>query len=487
MSHQYDIISHINLQALASLPRWVAYSGAPMPEGKINKAPLNPATGYAAKNNTPATWSTRKAAEARAKALQKPGCKPGVGIEMGDLGDGLFLCGVDLDGCHRDGLEPWAEAICKRFNTYSEISPSGEGVKLFFRVKAEDVPAIRKTMGKDHRTEWKCSSHHGAELHVSTGYFTVSGRAYGGYGDALRLVPLGDVLWLVQTAGPALLTGKSGRDATRSADAFRLLLDLFRAGSTEEEAIADIERDNGPAGDWWGTTDQRQRDRAVANTKAQADAERAEVFADFDLCWTAEELEEIEIAGMVGDPAEVPAKSKAKSLSINRDDFGAPMMQGDKPIINMHNAILYLGRNVDFVLPGLRHNLMTARDEWRDGPLTDAALVLARTAIERLGMKTIGKELVADAALAVARFRQYHPIRDDLARVRHDGKPRLDSWLVRHAGAEDFGLCPGCRAQVSDSDGGTGHAARLQGGSYACSVRAAGAEQEHGLHPIFAP
>ena len=71
MSHQYDIISHINLQALASLPRWVAYSGAPMPEGKINKAPLNPATGYAAKNNTPATWSTRKAAEARAKALSE--------------------------------------------------------------------------------------------------------------------------------------------------------------------------------------------------------------------------------------------------------------------------------------------------------------------------------------------------------------------------------------------------------------------------------
>lgn len=45
------------------------------------------------------------------------------------------------------------------------------------------------------------------------------------------------------------------------------------------------------------------------------------------------------------------------------------MMQGHKPIINMHNAILYLGRNVDSVLPDLRRNLMTARDEWRDGPL----------------------------------------------------------------------------------------------------------------------
>lgn len=103
----------------------------------------------------------------------------------------------------------------------------------------------------------------------------------------------------------------------------------------------------------------------------------------------------------------------------------------------MATPILDLGRNVESVLPDLRHSLMTARDEWRDGPLIDAALVLARTSLEPLGLKTIGRDLVTDAALAVARIRQYHPIRDDLTRVRHDGKLRLDSWLVRHAGAEN--------------------------------------------------
>jgi predicted P-loop ATPase len=52
-------------------------------------------------------------------------------------------------------------------------------------------------------------------------------------------------------------------------------------------------------------------------------------------------------------------------------------------------------------------------------------------------MKTIGKELVESAIRTVAAVNQYHPIRDALAMVEHDGTPRLDAWLVRYAGAED--------------------------------------------------
>jgi putative DNA primase/helicase len=269
----------LTLKGLASARRWVAYSGAPMPDGKINKAPLNPATGRAAKNNTPATWGTRQAAVARTKTLKGHGHKPGVGIEMGDLGDGTFLCGVDLDGCHDKGLEPWAEEVCNRIDSYAEVSPSDKGVKAFFRVRAEDVPAIRKAMGKDFRAEWKSDKHYGLELHVCHSYFTVTGRAYGGRTDALRLVPLADVLWIINTAAPAFLKGHGERDETRSADAFRLLLDLFRAGSTEEQAVADIAADDGTAGDWWATTDERQKERAVTRAKAQAEGE--EPTADF--------------------------------------------------------------------------------------------------------------------------------------------------------------------------------------------------------------
>lgn len=147
-----------SLATLASRPIWVAYSGAPKGEGKIDKAPLNPKTGGNAQNNNPATWGTRAAAEARARALRVPGNKPGVGIQLGELGDGTAICGVDLDGCHKDGLEPWAEAIWQRFKTNSEVSPSGGGVKLFFLVSAEDLPAIRKAMGTPHKKEWKIVS-----------------------------------------------------------------------------------------------------------------------------------------------------------------------------------------------------------------------------------------------------------------------------------------------------------------------------------------
>ena len=439
MSQRNDITSQTTLQALASDRRWVAYSGVPK-GNSIDKAPLNPKTGGNAQNDNPSTWGTRKAAEARAASLTAPGHKPGVGIVMGDLGDGTALCGVDLDGCHKGQLEPWAEAIWQRFKTYSEVSPSGEGVKLFFRVRTEDLPAIRQT-GIRNKKEWKLYRHYGAELHLSTSYFTMTGLPYGGHGDALRLVPLADLLWLINEAGPAFLKAKGakegGKDGSRSADAYRLLLDLFRAGSTEEEAIAATEGDKGPVGEWWRETDDRQRERVLARTRAQLVKDDLDLLSDFDLCFTSEELDEIEIAGLAGDPADPRPKSHDVTKDVTLGDFGAPMMQGDKPINNQHNAILYLGRNVDSILPDLAHNQMTHRDEWRGGEVTDAAVVMTRVSIERLGLKNVGKELVSDAVLTVARLRQFHPIRDTLNRLAHDDGQRMDTWLVRLAGAED--------------------------------------------------
>lgn len=49
----------------------------------------------------------------------------------------------------------------------------------------------------------------------------------------------------------------------------------------------------------------------------------------------------------------------------------------------------------------------------------------------------MGESLVSREAQAVAQSRAFHPIRDQLKALRWDGKPRLDSWLVRHAGADD--------------------------------------------------
>jgi hypothetical protein len=116
---------------------------------------------------------------------------------------------------------------------------------------------------------------------------------------------------------------------------------------------------------------------------------------------------------------------------------GKAIMRGNKPVINLHNTTLYLSRNLDAILPGLAHNQMTGRDEWRDGQITDAVVSIARMALEKRGLETVGKELVADAAKTVALKLAYHPIRNDLHALQWDGIPRLDEWLVRHAAADD--------------------------------------------------
>lgn len=138
-----------------------------------------------------------------------------------------------------------------------------------------------------------------------------------------------------------------------------------------------------------------------------------------------------EIARILGleNPAKTPTKAAA--------EWGAPMMRGDKPVINLTNATLYLGRNLDFILPGLAHNLMSGRDEWNGGEVDDATVSLARMALERRGLEQVGKEMVGDAINVVARKLCWHPIRDYLNGLTWDGKARLDTWLVRHVGAED--------------------------------------------------
>ncbi|KFE34903.1 hypothetical protein DW2_10069 [Thioclava atlantica] len=164
--------------------------------------------------------------------------------------------------------------------------------------------------------------------------------------------------------------------------------------------------------------------RTFATIRAEAERRGWIDLSAFDDVIPADELAEID--DLIGLPA-----------TTEGPDWGSVIRERGKPVNNLNNAIVYLGRNLDSILPGLRHNLMTRRDEWCDGPLNDAALALARTGLERRGLRTVGKELVADAALTVARHLQYHPIRDQLRSLHHDGRERLDSWLVRYTGAAD--------------------------------------------------
>lgn len=132
------------LDDLADQRRWVAWH-IEVENGRRTKIPINPHTGKRAEIPTnPATWGTQEEATRRWKRIAK-GEDGGIGIVLGSLKDGTTLLGIDLDGCFdpkSERIEPWAKEVLDRFNTYAEVSPSGKGIKLFFR--SRDYEAIEQ-------------------------------------------------------------------------------------------------------------------------------------------------------------------------------------------------------------------------------------------------------------------------------------------------------------------------------------------------------
>jgi hypothetical protein len=216
---------------LAELPRWVAWRNEER-NGRLTKVPRSPHDGEPAKADDPGTWGTRAEAETRARRMvMRHG--GGIGIELGDLRDGTSLGGIDLDtGRREDGaFEPWARDIIDRFASYTEISPSGTGAKIFFLYRTDALPTIREAMGgPKHGREFKRGNgkdHPPAiELHLSNRYFTVTEQKLDDVPDTITAIPTDLLLWVLQEAGPAF----AGTDPDTGASANIEVADTSRAG-----------------------------------------------------------------------------------------------------------------------------------------------------------------------------------------------------------------------------------------------------------------
>ena len=216
----YQNTDLITLESLAALPVWVAYRlEARTPGGKKTKVPY---VGTQAKAQAGAgPWLTRSKAESAAWVLLLAGGEGGIGIEFTTLPCGRALGGIDLDAC-RDPvtgeIAPWASEVIATFASYAEVSPSKTGVKVFFSYDPADAPAIRKSMGTPHGRTFKRPGDAGdghspaIELHVSNRYFTVTEAKLDGSPDVFRMVPLADLLHLIEVTGPAFAGIQTGGD-----------------------------------------------------------------------------------------------------------------------------------------------------------------------------------------------------------------------------------------------------------------------------------
>jgi putative DNA primase/helicase len=126
-------------QELQELPRWVCWAYTWSRTKKKWDKPPRRVDGRFASSTDAATWCDfGRAVDAVENGVRR---FDGVGIVL--TGDGLVA--VDLDRCIAEGrtgavrtgdlagIDPWAWAILKDLDSYTEVSPSGHGLRIFVR------------------------------------------------------------------------------------------------------------------------------------------------------------------------------------------------------------------------------------------------------------------------------------------------------------------------------------------------------------------
>lgn len=148
----------MNIENLKQYPQWVCFT---LPD----KKPLNPHTGYGADCNDPSTWSTYDFA----RFTKRERHYDGIGYEFcKEQG----ITGVDLDHCidEAGNVSSYAQEIVKRLNSYTEYSPSRQGLHIWVLGNIPDnIDSDIKADGDTRIEMYDCQR-----------YFTITGQHLSG-------------------------------------------------------------------------------------------------------------------------------------------------------------------------------------------------------------------------------------------------------------------------------------------------------------------
>lgn len=113
---------------LKDLKQWVCYILKPRKNGKMGKPPVSPITGLPISWDDPKNFLTFTQA-VKHLAANKPRNLAGIGIVF--TGAEPFS-GVDIDSCidQAGTITPQAQEIISRLDSYTEVSPSGKGIRI---------------------------------------------------------------------------------------------------------------------------------------------------------------------------------------------------------------------------------------------------------------------------------------------------------------------------------------------------------------------
>jgi predicted P-loop ATPase len=463
-----------NATLLANLPHeltkykcWVVWHEAPNGSNpKFKKLPQNPLTLNGDNWNDPANWSSR--ATACEVFLENPTLR-GVGFVFHKCSRGkCFNEGVllhakdqehpfaffDLDNVIVKGkLLPWAQEFVNMANSYTEISPSGTGIKIIIRAKVGDR---KKTF------EFKDSEGNPHELEVYD-----CNRFFAATGNRIEGTPtdIADRQELLDTLHPEGEEEEpAGAAPDRALDAFAQDVDAIADDTLLEKILASKQGKKFKrlmAGDKAGYAGNFAAASALCTILAfwtRANPERidklfrkSKLFVEW---WWEDECYKDDTSRR--DYVISRACKKAASKQMFTPPTSGLITTEDgriKPL--MANAITMLkttpcwkgvlGFNELTMLPvklapAPWENQQTGTTPWTDHDDTKLA-----EWFERHGLFIDSSKRSGEAAQAVARERSFHPVRDYLESQKWDSTKRLDTWLPTYLGTpnNEFTLAAG--------------------------------------------
>lgn len=335
---------------------------------------------------------------------------------------------IDADGT----LHPEVAALVA--TTYSEVSPSGRGVRAFF---TGTVPANRKDNSGSPQVEF----------FTSRGFVTVTGAVT----DVCGMLGLEDTIAAVTPEIYDLFITRfgEGRAAQASGEdvdprTVREMLDKLDPDTNHDQWFRvglGLHHQFGQAGfDLWNEWSARgakypgervlqQRWRSIRNDDANpVTIGTVRQFAR-DAGWQEDFSQEFQpiVESRMMESAPFPSMMRDKQGRI------------EATVDNLNKALRHVGM-AGMVLgyDAFRDEVMFSLDDGTNwAPFKDTDYITLRVRMERCGFKTIGRELMRDVVAKVAEDNSFDSAQQWLGSLTWDGIPRIDKFFHTHFSAAD--------------------------------------------------
>lgn len=426
--------------------RWVLYRKEER-KGKTTKIPYSVA-GKMASSTDEKTWATYD----EAKTALSKSLRPGNAMAMDGIGivftPDQNLLGIDIDHILEGGKVMKEFLHIKKFldmaDTYTEVSPSGSGLHLFFDLSAPLALLANKKAP--------------FEAYTSGRYFTTTEKAFG-KAKPIRVITPEEAVsilseigypWSKMEAGPTEMGKEIIRNIERQDE--DILKKMFKSkNGAKIEALynGDLSQNNGDASSadlslcshlafWTGKNASQMESIWLSSPLGSRDkTQKRKDYRDRTI------RQAIANCSEVYEPKGVKQEKAIKKTAPKLDLLFTINKEKDKVFIqNTENMTRILRDHPEFEgafrYDAFRNVLEHHLDgKWKPFEDNDAVRVQTRIQVLFPAFLKVGKDMIYDAMIKVAKENTIDSAADWLKALKWDGVPRLDSWISKTYGTDD--------------------------------------------------